>query len=899
MTHDTIRTMTPGLRTGDKLGPFEIQQQLASGGMAIVWTAFDRLLNRHVAIKQIADRQSVDEIFRDRFRREADLHKQLSHSSPNIVNVIDFVDDPRGLFIVMEFVDGLSLDRALAQLQAPVDPLRGLTVIRDVAQALAVIHAAGVIHRDLKPGNILLPAGGGAARICDFGIAALLTDQDVLNVGTPQYMAPELFGSAPVDGRADIYSLGMIAYEMLAGPAAYQQAFKAIVRDERNQPMRWMKWHTNQRIAAPLLHTVNPQVPQVFGELVERMMAKDPSQRIASASQLLEAIKRHFSKTAPAPAPAPGMGSAAGSSTIIPAARPAAAGLPGMAIPGVDSAAAPATAPLPKRGKLLYVLAGLVLLQALGVGGYFWLENNKKKQAIESVRNDAEGQFAEARRLFEAGRHADAAPMFAALAEAWGDDVRLGLGARGYQHLCQAHLFVEQASKHMVDDDYAASSEVYRSAAANIEKASDLPFPPNQGSVLIGHLDKLGREIASRRSFVQQAIEIDQAIRKGDFDAARRLYKQVRDVSSGNAAVLTATEQAELAELGVRLEDQQSRSRITEIEARAARLIADGQYIEARTELNKAIERLGADPRLTSRLAQLTRQQDLEAALRQATEAEASGDLATAVAAYARANDIDNVPARGEKIRQLRSTMSFNEGQKLEASGADAAAAGKYQEAISFWPNDQAQARLVAMKNVNEKSAILKSADTAYAAGDYDRAGALYQKALDMSPDPQTQQRINQAAVRLHVQRAEGHLRQGKLDPARDELSQALAIDANDSQASSLLSSLETRARYLALIDQAEKLRTESQFAASKATYQKAIDLAKAAGFDSRDIAQRKQDTEFDHLIAQAKSAMDFSLWVQARAYLMTARNMKPDDQRVATLLEEVEANVAKQPKQP
>jgi tetratricopeptide (TPR) repeat protein len=570
-----------------------------------------------------------------------------------------------------------------------------------------------------------------------------------------------------------------------------------------------------------------------------------------------------------------------------------------MAIPGVDSAAAPATAPLPKRGKLLYVLAGLVLLQALGVGGYFWLENNKKKQAIESVRNDAEGQFAEARRLFEAGRHADAAPMFAALAEAWGDDVRLGLGARGYQHLCQAHLFVEQASKHMVDDDYAASSEVYRSAAANIEKASDLPFPPNQGSVLIGHLDKLGREIASRRSFVQQAIEIDQAIRKGDFDAARRLYKQVRDVSSGNAAVLTATEQAELAELGVRLEDQQSRSRITEIEARAARLIADGQYIEARTELNKAIERLGADPRLTSRLAQLTRQQDLEAALRQATEAEASGDLATAVAAYARANDIDNVPARGEKIRQLRSTMSFNEGQKLEASGADAAAAGKYQEAISFWPNDQAQARLVAMKNVNEKSAILKSADTAYAAGDYDRAGALYQKALDMSPDPQTQQRINQAAVRLHVQRAEGHLRQGKLDPARDELSQALAIDANDSQASSLLSSLETRARYLALIDQAEKLRTESQFAASKATYQKAIDLAKAAGFDSRDIAQRKQDTEFDHLIAQAKSAMDFSLWVQARAYLMTARNMKPDDQRVATLLEEVEANVAKQPKQP
>lgn len=880
--------MTAGLRSGDKLVHFEVEEQLASGGMGIVWRGYDRLLGRHVAIKQIAERSSVDEMFRDRFRREAEVHKRLSQAHPNIVNTIEFIDDPRGLFIVMEYVDGLSLDRALAQLGGPVESLRALVVMRDVAQALQAIHAAGIVHRDLKPGNILLPAGGGSAKVGDFGLATLMADQDALSVGTAQYMAPELFGGGRVDGRADIYSLGMVAYEMLAGRQAFEGAFKAILRDQRNQAMRWMKWHTNTRISAPPLHEINPQVPQVLSELIERMMAKDPTQRIESAEQLLEAMKRHFSKDGGGVERAPRRKKPRSRrSTAVGAAA-------GGQVAGGEG---PATAPLPKRGPMLYILAALVAVQAAGVGGYFWWQNQQREVAVEAVRDEAMQRFAEARQLFDSGQYEQATPLFAALADEWGGDGRLGIGSRGYQLLGQAKMFLDRGSAEMIDNNYEASVETHRKALVAAQAASDLPLP-DEATHLRAALDGLiRREIPARQSFVKEAAQIDAAIRKGDFDAARYLYKKVRDIDASGAGVLTAAEQNELNELHVRIEDQQIRSQIAELDARAARLINEGQYVEARMELNRAIDRVGPDPRLTKRLADLNKRVDLEVAMREATGAEAAGDMARAVAAYTRAHEIEPRPELDAKIKQIRSELAFAEGQRLEAAGSMAAAAGKYQEALSFAPSPQAEARLREMKMADEKGSILASAETAFAAGEFDRAISLYKKALELSPDPNTQSRINEAMVRLHVQKAEAHLQAGNLDAGRAELSNALAINPEDATAAQMMATLQTRARFLQLVAEADKLRADSQFGAAKGTYQKAIDLARTAGFDAKEIQERKFDTEFDHLIAQARSAMDLSLWVQARALLMTARNMRPDDQRVSTLLAEVEANAPKQPR--
>ena len=130
-----------------------------------------------------------------------------------------------------------------------------------------------------------------------------MAQQHALSLGSVRYMAPELFRDEPVDGRADIYALGMIAYEMLAGRNAFEDAFKIVLRDQRNQPLRWMKWHTNLRAKAPPLTQLNPKASPALSDLVARMIEKDPSSRIASAHELLRAIRRHFATAGDAPAP--------------------------------------------------------------------------------------------------------------------------------------------------------------------------------------------------------------------------------------------------------------------------------------------------------------------------------------------------------------------------------------------------------------------------------------------------------------------------------------------------------------------------------------------------------------------------------------------------------------------
>lgn len=886
MTDQTIQTMTPGLQPGDRLAHFEVEEQMASGGMGIVWRGQDRLLGRRVAIKQIAEAAAVDEIFRQRFRQEAELQKRVSQAHPNIVNVIDFIDDPRGLFIVMEFVEGLSLDRVLAQMQNPVVPMKALVVIRDVALALQAIHGAGVVHRDLKPGNILVSQG--PVKVCDFGLAALMSEAAAggAEMGTAQYMAPELFSGGAVDGRADVYSLGMIAYEMLAGRGGFEQVFKPILRDQRNQPMRWMKWHTNQKVTAQPLNQINPAVPPMLSELVERMMTKDASQRI-TVDQLLETLRRHFSKAGAAmqqpPLVAPSMQAA-----VIPG---AAASVPQPITSGGGGGGGPATAPLPKKNRrLLYILGGVTLINVLLlVGVLWWWPNYQRQQTLATQVAAADQQFTDALDDFEDGRFGQAQPTFAGLAEQWGDHPKLGVAARGYALLSQAQLLMTAADQKMQADDYTAALTGYQDAAEAVDDADSLRLPPEAGK-LTDYITRFGDEVSTRRSFVQQAVNIDRAIAGGQFEDARRVHKAVRDAGG----VLTPSEQNELADLGVRIAGQEAQAQIREADAQAQLLMEQGKFLEARNYLTKVMQRLSTDPRLSNRLTEISRKIDLNNALREAAEAEAAGNLPEAAAAMARAVEIEKTDERQAKLNQLKAQVAFTEGQALESQGSLAAAGQKYQQAVALAEHPEAMARLRDLKMANEKSSILAAAETAVAANDFEQAVQLYRNALELSPDAETQGRLNEAMVRMHVKNADGHLRSGDLDAARAELQKALGVNASDAQAASLMESLENRAKYLGLIETGDKLRAAIQYGPAKATYQRAIDLARGTGIDATQATQRKLDTEFEHLIAQARSAMDVSLWTQARAYLITARGMKPDDARLNELLAEVEKHVAK-----
>lgn len=260
---------------------YDVEAEIGRGGMAVVYKARDVRLRRVVAIKLLPPELAYQPDIRSRFLREAETAAQLSH--PNIVPIYS-VDERDGLvFFVMAFVTGKSLGELLVRdIRPPIDQAR--TILAEVADALACAHRAGVVHRDIKPDNILLDAETGRAMVTDFGIAraaeggARLTATGVA-VGTPAYMSPEqAMGEREVDGRSDIYSLGVVGYQMLAGEPPFAAT---------NTPSMLMKHMSEQ--PRPLAGR-RPDVPPSLVRAIERALAKSPADRWADAARFRDAL---------------------------------------------------------------------------------------------------------------------------------------------------------------------------------------------------------------------------------------------------------------------------------------------------------------------------------------------------------------------------------------------------------------------------------------------------------------------------------------------------------------------------------------------------------------------------------------------------------------------------------
>ena len=200
-------------------GRYELHRQLARGGMADVFLARDLLLDRPVAVKVLFDEFSDDPNFVERFRREAQRAANLNH--PNIVSVYDWGEERGTYFIVMEYVEGRSLAEII-RTGGPLHPDRAAEVASEVAAALGFAHRNGIVHRDVKPGNVLL-APNGHVKVADFGIARALAGaqneitQAGIVMGTATYLSPEQAQGREVDPRSDLYALGVVLYEMLLG----------------------------------------------------------------------------------------------------------------------------------------------------------------------------------------------------------------------------------------------------------------------------------------------------------------------------------------------------------------------------------------------------------------------------------------------------------------------------------------------------------------------------------------------------------------------------------------------------------------------------------------------------------------------------------------------------------
>lgn len=284
-------------------GRYRLTHLIARGGMAQVFRATDLMLNRPVALKVLYPELSVDQNFVERFRREAQAAANLSHS--NIVPVFDWGEEDGAYFIVMELVEGTSLAGLLRD-ERIMSPSRAASITAQVAAALAFAHRSGVVHRDVKPGNILITEDG-IVKVTDFGIAQAISTEDHLTaagsvMGTATYFSPEQAEGSLVDGRSDVYSLGIVLYELLAGRPPF-------VGDS---PVSVAGMHVRDAAPSPL--QFNSGIPADLESITMMALAKNPAQRYQTADEMRSDLLR-FSEGRPVQAAQRGARAFAGSDT--------------------------------------------------------------------------------------------------------------------------------------------------------------------------------------------------------------------------------------------------------------------------------------------------------------------------------------------------------------------------------------------------------------------------------------------------------------------------------------------------------------------------------------------------------------------------------------------------------
>jgi serine/threonine protein kinase len=379
---------------------YQVIKRLGAGAFGTVYKARDKILGRMVAIKTIrleglaASGGAALEELMDRFKREAMVSAQLKH--PNIVTIYDIGDSDGMSYIAMEFIDGVGLDRVIAGAgRVPVD--RAAALAAQVADALDFAHKHNVVHRDIKPANIMVEAGD-RVKVTDFGIAKVTDSAEHLTatgslLGTPSYMSPEQARGSVIDGRSDLFAVGAIIYEMVAGKKAFRGdsitglIFKIITEEP------------------PPLQEHDPEIPDELVRIVGRALAKDPAARYQAGRELADDL---LALTRPGSTPtlreaemATAPGYVPGPTTYIPGSSPTLASTPTQNAPGPPTQVAPAAAtrvnpatatrvtatptvarrapapapPARSRAGLVSGLlgGGLVLLMAMGVAAYLFL----------------------------------------------------------------------------------------------------------------------------------------------------------------------------------------------------------------------------------------------------------------------------------------------------------------------------------------------------------------------------------------------------------------------------------------------------------------------------------------------------------------------------------------------
>lgn len=846
-------------KAGDKVDNYTIMEQVGAGGTAIVFRGHDHVLNRDVAIKQlVVPPGDSGEDIRQRALAESELHKRAAASDPKLlVQYIDTINDPRGLFLISEYVDGPSLEWIVQQETRPMDQRQALGIIAATGKALHALHATGMVHRDLKPSNILMPREGGL-KLADFGLAAIIAEQQTLDVGSVRYMAPEVLQGDIATPKSDLYSLGIIAYEMLAGRDKFNEAFRTILRDQRNQSMRWVKWHTNVRAKATPLNQLVPDLPESLAQLVGRMMEKEPARRVGSASELIEAIRNHFAQGGQDPNAAP---------------SPHAA----MAPPKIDDASQ--TAAIPQRSKLPLILAATLVLWVFAIGGFFLYQGRQERIAQEQRIAELRQELQLADSLINKDQDYEAA--LAAFAKIPNNEKYSDLFVQSstpvvHQVLVEAGQLKAQALASAQDNDFITAldkAQAYQRVMASLAK------PPPQEMAMklsVSNADELIEEYTKREAAQQVSNEIDQLLDERELAKAYALIRRT----------LAADSDAAADDLK-RLKDQEKRYEFMLVDEATLALLDEANQLRDDGEVNKAIRLLGdeidgndeadVDPRITATLKalnQMALMKDLEDDIARARR---SGEIEELIATLKAMQSEDPTQARKDEINALEITKLTREAEDALNDGRPETANNLIDEILERDPtNRQALSMRKDIENARNMVASEKRGDQFLAGGEYAKAIEQFKTAMSFGLDTsgRLNDKIKNATGQLHLKNSQLALEEGNVTLAQELADKAELLLGETAVIRDLQANIDDLRDYSLLVQEGDALFTSNSFGRAKVKY-----LAAKKIFDRPVINQKINDCDFGIWLDQCDQSIISRDWEAAESALNRAEEIKKNDQ--------------------
>ena len=871
-----------GLPPGSKIGKYEIRERLGIGGQAIVYKCYDVLLDRYVAIKQISTHLAADPRFLERFRREAQILARLGEEQPAIITIHELVEDSRGLFIVMELVEGTPLESILADTDGPIETKVALQIIWRLAGSLHAVHEADIIHRDIKPGNILI-CEGLKVKITDFGVAASATGQTSMLLGTTKYMAPEIFEGGQYDGRVDMYSLGFVAYEMLVGRRKFNEIFADVMRDSHSEALRWMKWHGNAKVTAPRLSEVNRDIPPALSDIIAKMIAKNPDDRFESMEVLVRTIKQTFTPRIKGAAPTPH------TANISPAAtqgQRASAGAGGedLEIPRP----APPTVPLPRRSimslRTKIILGSFCAVCVVAIGGILGYQLSRTRaqraraadsaytEGISSYRN---GQYESARDKFtEVKTH------FVGTSQAVRASVMF--------HMTEAQLA-------LIAQDWSAAKDAEDAASDRTRKVQ----------ARYGSLEKWTRSVMDEIvNFRQHRINTQifvEAMDQAQRDLVAGNYEQARVVLNRQLANHVPTDKQENRRQAFlrEVDRKEFTAQLNAAMARGDELARQGDLagaIETYLEGKKRISSIAANvlpsadrKEITQRIAigleTIKAEQGYQQAMAQAQVATTRGDKRARLTAILKAAEFKPSEKLDAEIRQLRSEITLDEVQILLAKGDVTRAQAIIQQAIKRDPeNPILRSELERVERMGNWVEIVRHGDSDLALGNHAAALEKYEQADKLRSDPELTAKIIDCRFTLELATADTLRDDKKYDEAIAAYEEARALKPNQG------ATIDARQVDIVQRKNYDKELTRGDDAIARQRWREALKAYKKAKAlrATEEVSERIIGARYAENLAKGKSAMEVKEYRSALAYLNLARGYI-ETEEVKALIEEVQ----------